>query len=53
MGIGIAVLIVAGVAGRLTLRTVGPEGSPLETILTALPFAGLALLLAREARAGT
>jgi putative OPT family oligopeptide transporter len=50
MGIGIAVLIVTGASGRLALRSIGPEGSPLEAVLTILPFAALASVLARHAR---
>lgn len=50
MGIGIAGLVVSGLAERLALRTVGPAGSPLEIVLTVAPFAMLALALARWAR---
>ncbi len=50
MGIGIAMLIVTGLAGRLALRQPGADGTLVETVLTALPFAALAVLLARHAR---
>jgi putative OPT family oligopeptide transporter len=50
MGIGIAVLIVTGVAQHIALRIPGPEGSLVETLLTVAPFAALAAVLAYEAR---
>jgi hypothetical protein len=50
MGIGIAALVVTGAAERLTLRTPGPAGAPLELALTVAPFAALLLLLAAVAR---
>ena len=50
MGIGIAALVVGGLAGRLALRPLGPEGSALEVALTILPFVLLMVALARQAR---
>jgi putative OPT family oligopeptide transporter len=50
MGIGIAALVVAGWSERLALRTPGPAGDPLETLATVVPFALLALALARRVR---
>ena len=49
MGIGIAVLIVTGLADSLALRRLGAEGSLGEALLTALPFVALAAILARHA----
>jgi len=51
MGIGIAALVVSGAAAALRLRTPGAEGSPLESVLTAAPFALLMWQLARWRRA--
>jgi len=50
MGIGIAALVVSGVAEKLALRAPGAEDAPLEIGLTILPFALLMLALARCAR---
>lgn len=50
LGIGLALLIVAGYGGALALRTPAPEGL-VEALITAVPFALLAALLIRRARA--
>jgi putative OPT family oligopeptide transporter len=50
MGVGIAALVVSGLAERLALRTPGPAGTPIETALTVVPFLLLMALLARIAR---
>jgi putative OPT family oligopeptide transporter len=50
MGIGIAALVVSGLAERLTLRQPGPEGSLVEAVLTMAPFALLMVALWRSAR---
>ncbi|MEB2283178.1 MAG: oligopeptide transporter, OPT family [Polyangiaceae bacterium UTPRO1] len=50
MGIGIAALTVGGVTSALALRAPGTAGEATEAALTILPFASLAVVLARYAR---
>jgi len=49
MGIGVAALVVTGLAARVALRT--PGDGPLDAALTIAPFAALMAALARHARA--
>jgi putative OPT family oligopeptide transporter len=51
MGIGIAALVVSGLADTVALRRPAAGGA-LEIALTALPFLALTALLARHARGG-
>lgn len=52
MGIGVAALVVSGLAEHLALRRPGPESSPLETALTVVPFVVLMAALWRAGRGG-
>ena len=53
MGIGIAALTVSGLAGAIAVRTPGTAGEPIETLLTAAPFAALVAVLAWDAGRAT
>jgi putative OPT family oligopeptide transporter len=50
MGIGIAALVVSGLAERLLLRVPGAAGTPFEIALTAAPFVLLMVALRRHGR---